>query len=57
MHGAADSKTVAIGGSYGGMQSAWIRMRYPGVFDGAIAGSAPILSFDGVSKESAKRAG
>ena len=55
--GAAQSKVVAIGGSYGGMQSSWIRMRYPTVIDGAIAGSAPILAFDGVSKASAKKAG
>ena len=39
--GAERSKVVAIGGSYRGMQSAWARMRYPHVFDGAIAGSAP----------------
>lgn len=34
-----------------------ITVQYPEVINGAIAGSAPILSFDGVSKESAKRAG
>ena len=55
--GADRSKVVAIGGSYGGMQSAWARMRYPHVFDGAIAGSAPILAFDGVAKADAKKAG
>jgi lysosomal Pro-X carboxypeptidase len=55
--GAENSKVVAIGGSYGGMQSSWIRMRYPNIIDGAIAASAPILAFDGVSKENAKRAG
>eukprot|EP00940_MAST-03C_sp_MAST-3C-sp2_P001488 g1488.t1 len=55
---AKDSKVVAIGGSYGGMQSSWVRMRYPDVFAGAIAGSAPILAFDGVEKgQSAKQAG
>eukprot|EP00939_MAST-03C_sp_MAST-3C-sp1_P002189 g2189.t1 len=56
--GASDSKVVAIGGSYGGMQSSWARMKYPDTFDGAIAGSAPILAFDNASKgNTAKRAG
>ncbi|CAI9736836.1 lysosomal Pro-X carboxypeptidase isoform X1 [Octopus vulgaris] len=48
--GAQNSSVVAFGGSYGGMLSAWFRMKYAGVIVGSIAASAPIWGFPGISK-------
>ncbi|RYY34691.1 hypothetical protein EON62_03065, partial [archaeon] len=40
---------VSFGGSYGGMLASWFRMKYPATTIGAIAASAPILQFTGIT--------
>jgi len=48
-YGFDDSDAViGFGGSYGGMLASWARLKYPHVWDGAIAASAPIVSFEGM---------
>jgi lysosomal Pro-X carboxypeptidase len=46
-YGIMERPCITFGGSYGGMLAAWLRIKFPATFQGALASSAPILYFKG----------
>ncbi|XP_030540865.1 lysosomal Pro-X carboxypeptidase-like [Rhodamnia argentea] len=48
---AKDCPVIVVGCSYAGMLASWFRLKYPHLAFGALASSAPILYFDGITPE------
>ena len=48
-----DAPVIVFGSSYSGMIAAWLRIKFPTVFAGSVASSAPIRMFKGVVPDSA----
>ena len=42
---AHNSPIITFGGSYGGMLSSWMRMKYPDIVQAAVVSGGPILYF------------
>ena len=41
---ARSSRVIGFGGSYPGDLAAWVRLKYPAIFDGTVASSAPVYA-------------